>query len=186
MPANISYTFIVHGGAYKEFNKIFARDFTGMQVVSVKQKAVHYYLVLVSENGNTDYKKEQIYKLPIMAMREEFSNYIFFKSVKAYNNVLKLMYNGKEDNNAPYNLFIDMLTPIEKYKFGEVNNETKSISYTEQVSEKASMKTSVFGEQIFNISTLTNVYIGNDLTVDDKEIDFVELIKKQNLRIGII
>lgn len=186
MPANISYTLLVHAGSYKDFVKKMERDYPDLEIKATKQKAVHYYLVLVSENGNTDYKKEQIYKLPIMAMREEFSNYIFFKSVKAYNNVLKLMYNGKEDNNAPYNLFIDMLTPIEKYKFGEVNNETKSISYTEQINEKASMKTSVFGEQIFNISTLANVYIGNDLIVDDKEIDFVELIKKQNLRIGII
>lgn len=186
MPANISYTLLVHAGSYKDFVKKMDRDYPDLEIKATKQKAVHYYLVLVSENGNTDYKKEQIYKLPIMAMREEFSNYIFFKSVKAYNNVLKLMYNGKEDTNAPYNLFIDMLTPIEKYKFGEVNNETKSISYTEQISAKASMKTSVFGEQIFNISTLANVYMGNDLTVDDKEIDFVELIKKQNLRIGII
>ena len=110
MPANISYTLLVHAGSYKDFVKKMERDYPDLEIKATKQKAVHYYLVLVSENGNTDYKKEQIYKLPIMAMREEFSNYIFFKSVKAYNNVLKLMYNGKEDNNAPYNfIFSTML-----------------------------------------------------------------------------
>ena len=87
MPANISYILLVHAGSYKDFVKKMERDFKDLEIKYTKQKAIHYYIVTVTENGKTEYKKEDIYKLPIMGMREEFSNYLFFKSIKAYNNV---------------------------------------------------------------------------------------------------
>lgn len=181
MPANISYTLLVHAGSYKDFTKKMERDFPDLEIKATKQKAVHYYLVLVSENGKTEYKKDQIYRLPIMAMREEFSNYIFFKSIKAYNNVLKLMLNGKEDKDAPYNLFIEMLTPIEKYKFGEVDKDTKGITFRND-----KVTTYIYGQNIFDLATLVDVFKGTDLKVDDKDIDLLTAIKKQHLRIGVI
>ena len=185
MPANISYTFIVHGGAYKEFNKIFARDFTGMQVVSVKQKAVHYYIVLATEKGTINYKKEELYKLPIMAMKEEFSNYIFFKSIKSYNNVLKIMCNGNNNPEAPYELFCDLLTPIEKYKHSGIDNTVKTIKYTE-LQGKTAVNTSVSGATIFTNATLNDIFSVNEIEVDGIKISLNEKLKKQKLLVGII
>lgn len=185
MPANLSYTFIVHGGAYKEFNKLFAKDFVDMNVVSVKQKAVHYYIVLATENGKTKYTKEQLYKLPVMAMREEFSNYVFFKSLKSYNNVLKIMCNGNDNENAPYDLFCELLTPIEKYKYGEVDSSVKTIEYTE-MQDKVAVNTRVGGETIFKASTLQDVFQVNEMSVDGKKVEFSKLLKEQKLLIGII
>jgi hypothetical protein len=185
MPANLSYVLLVHAGSYKDFTKKIARDFPDLEIKADKQRATHYYVVIVTENGKTEYKKEDIYRLPIMGMREEFSNYLFFKSVKAYNNVLKLMLNGKENNNAPYDLFIEMLTPFEKYKYGKVSQETKSIKYTQKQSGQE-VDTTICGAHIFNAKTLNEVFSGYDFQVDDKEIDFVELIKKQKLTVGVV
>ena len=101
--------------------------------------------------------------------------------IKAYNNVLKLMLNGKEDKDAPYNLFIEMLTPIEKYKFGEVDKDTKGITFRND-----KVTTYIYGQNIFDLATLVDVFKGTDLKVDDKDIDLLTAIKKQHLRIGVI
>lgn len=185
MPANISYTLLVHAGSHKDFVKKIARDFPDLEIKYTKQKAVHYYIVQVTENGKTEYKKEDIYKLPIMGMREEFSNYLFFKSVKAYNNVLKLMLNGKENDKAPYELFVEMMTPIEKYKYGNIDSNTKSLKYTRKQGAQE-VNTSIFGPHVFEAKTLSEIFEGYDITVDDKEIDYIGLIKKQSLTIGVI
>lgn len=185
MPANISYTLLIHAGSYKDFVKKIARDFPDLEIKYTKQRAVHYYIVQVTENGKTDYKKEDIYKLPIMGMREEFSNYLFFKSVKAYNNVLKLMLNGKENDKAPYELFVEMMTPIEKYKYGNVDKNVKTLKYTHKEGAQE-VNTSIYGGHIYEIKTLSEVFNGYAITVDDKEIDYVELMKKQSLTIGVI
>jgi hypothetical protein len=185
MPANISYTLLVHAGSYKDFIKKMERDFKDLEIKYTKQKAVHYYIVMVTENGKTEYKKEDIYKLPIMGMREEFSNYLFFKSIKAYNNVLKLMLNGKENNNAPYELFVEMMTPIEKYKFGDVNKDTKSVKYSRKQGAQE-VDTSIYGSHIYDAKTLSEVFEGYEIAVDDKKIDYIDLIKKQKLTVGVI
>lgn len=186
MPANISYTLLVHAGSYKDFTKKMERDYADLEIKSTKRRAVHYYLVLVSENGKTEYKKEDIYKLPIMAMREEFSNYVFFKSVKAYNNVLKIMCGGKDNDKAPYQLFEEMLTPIEKYKYGEVDKSVKSIGFTKINENNTEVSTTIFGQHAFDAAILSDIFEGKDFKVDDKEIDLVELLKAQNLKIGIV
>jgi hypothetical protein len=185
MPANISYTLLVHAGSYKDFTKKMEKNFPDLEIKSTKQKAIHYYIVLVTENGKTEYRKEDIYKLPIMGLREEFSNYLFFKSVKAYNNVLKLMLNGKENDKAPYELFIEMLTPIEKLKYGDVSKDTKSLKYTRKQGAQE-IETSIFGEHIFSSKVLGELFEGYDISVDDKEIDYIDLMKKQKLTIGVI
>lgn len=185
MPANISYTLLVHAGSYKDFVKKMEKNFPDLEIKYTKQRAVHYYIVMVTENGKTEYKKEDIYRLPIMGMREEFSNYLFFKSIKAYNNVLKLMLNGKENNKAPYELYVEMMTPIEKCKYGEIGKETKSVKYTRKQGSQE-VDTSIYGEHIFNSKTLGELFDGYNLKVDDSEVDFVELLKKQNLKIGVI
>ena len=66
MPANISYTLLVHAGSYKDFVKKIERDFPDLEIKYTKQRAVHYYIVLVTENGKTEYKKEDIYLLIII------------------------------------------------------------------------------------------------------------------------
>ena len=185
MPANISYTLLVHAGSYKDFTKKMEKSFPDLVIKNEKQKATHYYVVMVTENGKTEYRKEDIYKLPIMALREEFSNYVFFKSVKAYNNVLKLMLNGKENDKAPYELFVEMLTPIEKLKYGEVNKDTKSLKYIRKQGAQE-VETSVFGEHIFSAKVLGELFEGYEVSVDDKPIDYVDLIKKQKLTVGVI
>ena len=185
MPANISYTLLVHAGSYKDFMKKIERNFPDMEIKYTKQKAVHYYIVQITENGKTEYKKEDIYKLPIMGMREEFSNYLFFKSVKAYNNVLKLMLNGKENDKAPYELFVEMMTPIEKLKYGEVGKDTKSLKYTRKQGGQE-VDTSIYGSHIYEAKTLGEIFEGYEIAVDDKEIDYIGLIKKQKLMIGVI
>ena len=186
MPANISYTLLVHAGSYKDFVKKMERDFADLEIKYTKQKAVHYYIVCVTENGKTEYKKEDIYKLPIMGMREEFSNYLFFKSIKAYNNVLKLMLNGKENNNAPYDLFVEMMTPIEKYKYGKVDKDTKSLKYTRKLGQQEVDTYMYGGQHIYENKTLEEVFDSINMKVDDKEIDFIDLIKKQKLTVGVI
>lgn len=186
MPANISYTLLVHAGSYKDFEKKIDKNFPELEIKYVKQKAVHYYIVLVTETGKIDYDKKSIYSLPIMAMREEFSNYIFVKSTKAYNNVLKLMLDGKNNKEAPYELFVDMLTPFEKYKYGKVNKDTKTISITEK--EKGEEKTTTYfnSSSMYDKETLEVVFFNNNLKTDDQDIDFISLIKKQKLVIGVI
>lgn len=181
MPANFSYILLVHAGSYKDFNKKIARDFENLTITAVKQKAVHYYIVQVTENGKTEYKKDDIYKLPIMAMREEFSNYLFFKSVKAYNNVLKLMCNGKTNQNAPYDLYLDMLTGLEKLKYGNVNKDTKELSFC-----NGNNKTTVYGSTICKQETLNELFNINELQLNGETINLIDKLKEQKLIVGVI
>src|SRR5574344_728573 len=154
MPANTSYTILVHAGSFKDFNKKLLADFPHLKIQSVKNRAVHYYIVHLMEDGVIEYKKENIYKLPIMAFREEFSNYLFFKNVKGYNNVLRLMCNGKENENAPYDLFQEMLTGFEK--------------------------------NIMEVKVMNDIFECNKIKVEQKEIDFSDIVKKQHLLVGIL
>ena len=181
MPANLSYTLLVHAGSFKDFNKKLASNYPDLITTAIKQRATHYYIVCVTENGKTEYSKEEIYKLPIMALREEFSNYLFFKSVKAYNNVLKFMCGGSSNKNAPYELYTEMLTGVEKFKFGNITKDTKSVGYT-----LGKMSTTVYGNAVFTKDTLVKVFDSTEMKVDGKAIDFAELLQKQNPLIGIV
>lgn len=181
MPANTSYTILVHAGSFKDFNKKLLADFPHLKIQSVKNRAVHYYIVHLMEDGVIEYKKENIYKLPIMAFREEFSNYLFFKNVKGYNNVLRLMCNGKENENAPYDLFQEMLTGFEKYRYANISEKTKEINYTLK-----EITTSVFGKNIMEVKVMNDIFECNKIKVEQKEIDFSDIVKKQHLLVGIL
>lgn len=182
MPANISYTLLVHGGSYKNFQKKMATDFPHLLIKEIKQKAVHYYIVMVTEDGQEAYKKEDIYKLPIMAMREEFSNYLFFKKIAAYNNALKFMCRGLDNKEAPYELYQEMLTPFEKMKYAEIDNNTKQIT----LEEVNNTTVSYFGTSIFGTESVKALFEKSKVKVDNKEYNFVELLKEQKLLIGIL
>lgn len=185
MPANISYTLLVHAGSYKDFTKKITDRFKDLQIVYVKQKAIHYYILQIVDNSVDGYKKEDIYKLPIMAMREEFSNYLFFKSIKGYNNVLRLMCNGKNNQNAPYDLYTDMLTSIEKLKLSSVDNQTEKIKYVKNT-DSVQTTITVFKNNIFNKDTLKDLFNINTFDVNNNTIDFTSILKKQNLIIGVV
>ena len=120
-----------------------------------------------------------------MAMKEEFSNYLFFKSIKAYNNVLKIMCDGNHNDNAPYDLYMNMLTGLEKLKLSDVNKDTKALNFVKN-ENNTEVDTTVFGANIFSASTLNNIFEVIKFKVDDKEIDLTELLKKQKLTIGVI
>lgn len=183
MPSNISYTLLIHGGSLKAFLNKMAKDYPDLQIKMMKKKAIHYYVALITENGKTEYTKDQIYKLPIMAMREEFSNYLFFKSIKAYNNVLKFMYDGKNNTNAPYDLYVDMLTGIEKYKLAKINRDIKCVSYKK---EDENSLVSVYGASIHNMDNIYKLFNADEIKLDDEEVDYALELKKQKLTIGII
>ena len=57
------------------------RDFADLEIKYTKQKAVHYYIVCVTENGKTNIKKK-IYTNCQLWVCEKFSNYLFFKSIQ--------------------------------------------------------------------------------------------------------
>lgn len=186
MPQNFSYTLLVHAGSYQDFLKKISNNYPDLNIVSVKKRATHYYVILVTENGKTSYKKEDIYKLPIMGLREEFSNYIFFKSIKAYNNVLKFMFDGKNNKEAPYELFNEMLTGFEKYKYGDISDDTKKIEYVIDQETKEPTYVTTYSNNIWSVTTLSKLFLTNKLKVDDVEVDLLDILKKQDLKIGIL
>ena len=93
LPANISHTVLVHAGSYKNFLTQLSK-YPQLKPKFVKRVAIHYYIVQLEDSGEKGVTKQEIYSLPIMAMREEFSSYIFFKNIRSYNNVYGLMYTG--------------------------------------------------------------------------------------------
>lgn len=186
MPPVISYTLLVHAGSYKTLLKKLKDDFPELEILYTKKKAVHYYIICIRETGRQNYYKKDIYKLPLLAMREEFSNYIFFKSIKTYNNVLRIMYDGKNNKKAPYILFQDMLTPLEKYFYAQISNDTKKISYEETSKDNNIVITSIYDKEIFSKDTADKIFNLEQFKVNDILCDFVDKIKTQKLRIGII
>lgn len=183
MPSEISYTLLVHGGSLKSCLNKLNNDLPNLTVRGIKKRAIHYYVILVTENKDSNYKKDEIYKLPIMAMREEFSNYLFFKSVKTYNNALKFMCDGKDNEDAPYDLYTEMLTGIEKYKMADITEENKSLSYSVE-DDKALV--SVYGASMQKPDTIAKLFMASDVKVDDDEVDYNDKLKQQHLMIGII
>jgi hypothetical protein len=78
-----------------------------------------------------------------------------------------------------------MMTPIEKYKFGDVNKDTKSVKYSRKQGAQE-VDTSIYGSHIYDAKTLSEVFEGYEIAVDDKKIDYIDLIKKQKLTVGVI
>lgn len=180
MPAFISYVVIVHAGSYDNFVKKIA-EIKELNIKFVKKVAIHYYIVQVEDLGKTD--KEKLYELPIMAMREEFSSYIFFKQVRSYNNVLKIMCKAKENDKAAYDLLQHMLTPFEKSMMLELDN-AQSLEIVE-FKDKNEISSTYFGEHIKSVEVLNKLFNLDKVKVDKKEVNFNDLVKDQKWFIGI-
>ena len=84
VPANISHVVIVHGGSYNDFLNKINTKYPNLLMRFTKKVATHYYIIQLEDEGVTEVTKQELYDLPIIAMREEFSGYIFFKSVAVY------------------------------------------------------------------------------------------------------
>lgn len=181
MPANISYTVIVHAGSYQEFQKKMHNETPKLVMRFIKKVAVHYYIIQLEDLGDTS--KTDIYSLPIMAMREEFSSYIFFKQVRSYNNVLRIMCNAKENDEAAYDLLQHMLTPFEKRKMLELD-DAKTMEIHE-MKDKTEVCSTYFGEHIIETEALTKLFSLNKVKVDNKDINLNDLVKEQKWYIGI-
>lgn len=180
MPAFISYVVIVHAGSYENFVKKIA-EIKELNIKFVKKVAIHYYIVQVEDLGKTD--KEKLYELPIMAMREEFSSYIFFKNVRSYNNVLKIMCDGRNNKDAAYDLLQHMMTPFEKSRILKLS-DAKSLSI-EEIKDKQEISTSYYGEALKSMEVLNKLFSLSKVKVDDNELVFNNLIKKETWFVGI-
>ncbi len=184
-PKNISYTFIVHAGSYKDFEKKVSVLFPELKLRFSKQRSVHYYVLQFEEENSSEkaYSKDKIYeKLPIMAMREEFSSYVFLKSMKAYNNILKIMFGGEKNKEAPYELISELLTCLEKYMLIK-NNE----SYCFTVKEKEREITKFFYEDCrFSKEAQELMFDLNCVVVGKEKILFSNKLKEGKAFIGIV
>jgi len=181
VPAFISHTVLIHAGSYKDFTVKLTTKYPKLAIKFVKKIAIHYFIVQLEDHNDKAISNKEIYNnLPIMALREEFSGFIFFKSTKAYNNVLKRMCNAPENEMAAYDLVQHMLTPFEKGVLLKLD-EAKKIEYDEMpVYGQTPMHTSICGnEHINNIQTLSKLFSIQKVTVDDKEIDLSEVVKNR-------
>ena len=171
-PAFISHTVLVHAGSYKDFMIKLTTTYPKLAIKFVKKVAIHYYVIQLEDHSDVAIKKQQIYDLPIMALREEFSGFVFFKNTKSYNNVLKRMCNAPTNEMAAYDLVQHMLTPFEKGVMLSLA-EAKEIEFEiKEPYQKEAMVTKISGtEQINNIQTLTKLFGVQKVKVDGVEID---------------
>lgn len=180
-PALISHTVLVHAGSYKDFLSKLTTQYPDLHIRFVKRVAIHYYILQLEDGSKEGISKQKIYDLPIMALREEFSSYIFFKNTKSYNNVLKRMCKANEDEErACYLLTQHMMTPFEKSVLLNLE-EAQSITYTEGDTTTTSFK----HEDIVSMNMLNKLFGLEKVEVDRKEKDFVELAKTLEWKIGI-
>ena len=93
------------------------------------------------------------------------------------------MYDGKNNTNAPYDLYVDMLTGIEKYKLAKINRDIKCVSYKK---EDENSLVSVYGASIHNMDNIYKLFNADEIKIDDEEVDYALELKKQKLTIGII
>lgn len=181
LPANISYTLLVHAGSYKDFLNKITTKFTNRLVIRyVKREAVHYYVVQVEDIGKVE--KKEIYDLPIMALREEFSSYVFFKSSRAYNNVLIRMCDAKHNEDGAYLLMEHMMTPLEKSILLNLE-EAESLTYED---EKQQITTYCNHDSIIGAESLNKLFSSIKVKVNNKEENLIELAKKRHWVIGVL
>ena len=183
LPANLSYVVLVHAGAYKEFLNQLISKYPQLKPTYTKKVAIHYYVVQLEDDGDTETPKQNIYNLPIMAMREEFSSYIFFKNVKSYNNVLKRMCDAQHNKEAVYDLLQNMMTAFEKSKILKLC-DAKCLKIEEQ-KDKDTISTSYYGDSLKSSEVLTKLFSLTKAIVDDIDLSFIDLIKDENWIVGI-
>jgi hypothetical protein len=90
------------------------------------------------------------------------------------------MCNASENKDAAYELFQQMLTPFEKGKIINLQ-DAKKLKYS--VGEVTS---TIFSqESIKSMKTLAHLFELNEVELDDVKKNFVEMIKKNNWKVGI-
>lgn len=183
-PANTSHTVLVHAGSYKDFLNKLNTNYPQLHIRFAKKIAIHYFIVQIEDVGTNEIPKQKIYELPIMALREEFSNYIFFKNVKSYNNVLKRMCNASEDPNAAYVLLQHMMTPLEKGKLLDVEKASK-LEIVEENERHETVYTTYFVQKTETMALFNKLFPASEVKIDGVEKKFVDLIKTQNWKVGI-
>ena len=114
------------------------------------------------------------------------------------NNVLKIMLSGKENKDAPYELFREMLTVNEKYnmsrayEFNKEKDKDFSIEFTVKTKNETTLKeeektVTYYGISTFDEEVKTLMFEANEIKVKGKEYDFLDDIKdEQKLTVGII
>ena len=185
LPAFISHTILVHGGSYSAFIEQLQKTLPQLQIKFAKRVKIHYYILQLEDHSETAVTKKQIYDLPILAMREEFSKYIFFKNIKSYNNVLKRMCEADKNPNAPFVLSQHMMTPFEKSMLINLqeapnlslsgvneNNEEYSVYYDKKILQNS-------------VNVLAELFKVDKCKIGDKEENFTLLAKKQKWTVGI-
>lgn len=185
LPAFISHTVLVHGGSYSAFIEQLQKTLPQLQIKFAKRVKIHYYILQLEDHSETAVTKKQIYDLPILAMREEFSKYIFFKNIKSYNNVLKRMCEADKNPNAPFVLSQHMMTPFEKSMLINLqeapnlslsgineNNEEYSVYYDKKILQNS-------------VNVLAELFKVDKCKIGDKEENFTLLAKKQKWTVGI-
>lgn len=184
LPALISHTVLVHAGSYKDFISKLNSKLPELKIKFVKKVAIHYYILQLEDTSEAGIKKQAIYDLPLMALREEFSSYIFFKNTKSYNNVLKRMCNASENKNAAYLLLQHMMTPFEKSLLIELK-DAKSLCIEEINESKEAQTTTYYGEALKSMEVLNKIFSLEKVLVDDEEKEFASEAKDLTWVVGI-
>ena len=69
LPALISHTVLVHAGSYNDFISKLVSKYPDQKIVFVKRVAIHYYILQLEDNSTAGIKKQELYDLPLMALR---------------------------------------------------------------------------------------------------------------------
>ena len=188
-PAYISHTVLVHAGSYKDFIKKLTTNFPQLQIKFVKKLSVHYYILQLEDHsdGLKGISKKEIYKLPLMAFREEFSSFIFFKNIKSYNNVLKRMCGAPKNKDANYDLVQHMLTPFEKSILLDLENAKKlEMEITDAMTDVKENIIINSQEEIKSMRTLSRIFSLSKVKIDEQEKDLTSIVKdKYKWTIGV-
>lgn len=175
LPANTSHMVIVHAGSYNDFINKLTTKYPNLKTRFVKKVAIHYYVIQLEDEGYTEIKKSEIYKLPVLAMREEFSSYVFVQSEKSLQNMIKRM-----ANNDLYLFFQHLFTPFEKTHFFDFK-EAKELKIVNGSYEKI-----MYGERIQKPEVLNDIFEAVDIVLDNKEISYKDIAKECDWIVGVI
>ena len=181
-PAYISHTVLVHAGSYRDFLTKLTTNLPQLQVKFVKKVSIHYYILQLEDHSEEPkgISKQDIYKLPLMAFREEFSSFIFFKTIKAYNNVLKRMCGAPDNKDANYDLVQHMLTPFEKSVLLDLENANSLGIETEEENTKLKTSTTYYSkEEINSVKTLNKIFSLNKVKVNGEDKDLTSIVKEK-------
>lgn len=189
LPSELSYSVIVHGGSYNDFLHKLSVNYPFLEIAESKIENKHYHVITLREKKGANYKKEDLYKLPIIALREEFSNYMFFKNERAYKNTLRFMCLETKEacDKKAFLLFAKTLTVLEKIIFSDITEDTKKIDCISYINE-IEANTIIADPSTINdnIGIREDIFKTQTMKVDGILYNFVDLMSKQTLNVGIL